>query len=259
MQANYLLAIPVFNEDRYLEGVLEEARRYVRHILVIDVGSTDRTSELLQQANAVRVITHPENHGYGKSIADAFAFARQHEYEWLITMDCDEQHEPSYIPKFAEAAARDQVDIISGTRYPTGHNVDASVPADRRLINQRITALINRRLGLRITDAFCGFKAFRVAALAHIRITVPGYAMPMQWWVQVARARLRIEEVPVRLIYRDATRHFGGILDDPAVRFQHYLDVFEAELASGRPEERRWDRFANVEDTNGLPVRVPNR
>ncbi len=146
-------------------------------------------------------------------------------------MDCDEQHEPSFIPRFLEAAAAGDADIVSGTRYPDGHDVEASVPQDRRQINRQITAMLNERLGLGITDAFCGFKAYRVSSLRHFDITVPGYAMPMQFWVQAARASLRVMELPVRLIYNDPTRHFGGLLDDPAVRLNHYIEVFQAELA----------------------------
>jgi hypothetical protein len=53
----------------------------------------------------------------------------------------------------------------------------------------------------------------------------------MQFWVQAARVGLRVRELPVRLIYNDPTRHFGGLLDDPTIRLQHYLDVLEAELS----------------------------
>lgn len=228
----HLLAIPVFNEEKYVVRVIDEASKFVPDILVIDDGSTDRTPRLLDRHDAISVITHPENRGYGKSLADAFDFARRRGYEWLITMDCDEQHEPARIPEFIETTSQSDVDIISGTRYPPGIAVEASVPADRRKINLQITELINRRLGLDITDAFCGFKAYRVSALRHFDITVPGYAMPMQLWVQAARAGLRIREIPVRLIYNDPDRHFGGLLDNPSVRLQHYLDVFEAELAA---------------------------
>lgn len=229
----HLLAIPVFNEAKYVVRVIDEASRFVTDILVIDDGSTDQTPGLLKRHGKVSVITHPENRGYGKTLADAFDFAQRHGYEWLITMDCDEQHEPARIPEFIETTRQSDADIISGTRYPRGLAVEASVPPDRRRINQQITDILNRRLGLSITDAFCGFKAYRVSALRHFDITVPGYAMPMQLWVQAARARLTISEIPVRLIYNDPDRHFGGLLDNPSVRLQHYLDVFEAELAAG--------------------------
>jgi dolichol-phosphate mannosyltransferase len=230
MPENHVLAIPVFNEEQYVSRVLEEAKRFSGHILVVDDGSTDRTPELLREYDAISVITHPENLGYGQSIADAFAFAQRHGCEWLITMDCDGQHEASFIPAFLEEMARDDADILSGTRYPNGHDVNGLAPPDRREINRQITAMLNRRLELNITDAFCGFKAYRVSALRHLNVTVPGYAMPMQFWVQAARANLRVRELPVRLIYNDPTRHFGGSLDDPTARLKHYLEVFEAEL-----------------------------
>ncbi len=233
MPGDFLLVIPVFNEERHVDRVLDQAGRYCSNILVVDDGSTDRTPELLARRLGIHVITHPENLGYGKSLADAFALAGGRDYEWLITMDCDEQHEPSQIPNFIAATRRDDADIISGTRYPNGWQVDASVPADRRAINRKITSLLNERLGLSITDAFCGFKAYRVTALSHLDITVRGYAMPLQFWVQVARAGLRVSELPVRLIYHDPTRHFGGVLDDPAARLEHYLAVFEEELGNG--------------------------
>jgi glycosyltransferase involved in cell wall biosynthesis len=230
MTDNWLLAIPVFNEQKHLLNVLGQAQARVPHVLVIDDGSTDSTPELLREVPDVHVIAHLENRGYGKSLADAFCFAQRHDFSWLITMDCDEQHEPSCIGAFLAAADENDADIISGTRYPRGWNNEDGAPADRRNINRLITETLNRRLGLHLTDAFCGFKAYRVSSLTAFEITVPGYAMPMQLWVQAARAGLRIRELPVPLIYNDPTRHFGGLLDDPNVRLQHYLEVMEREI-----------------------------
>jgi glycosyltransferase involved in cell wall biosynthesis len=236
MPGRYLVAIPVFNEEQHLLGVLRETRRYCSNILVIDDGSTDATPDLLDGSSDVQIVRHAENRGYGASLASAFRHAMCRGYDWLITMDCDEQHEPSAIPRFVEAAASGEFDIISGSRY-TGELDSGDIPpADRRRINGRITKLLNDRLGMSITDAFCGFKMYRVAALKHFSITVPGYAMPLQHWVQAWRANLRITELPVRLIYNDPTRHFGGLLDNPDSRFAHYLEVFEAEMLTGAPE-----------------------
>lgn len=232
VKKTHLLAIPVFNEERYVDGVLREVLPYGYDTLVVDDGSTDATPSILRRHPWISVITHLENRGYGKSLADAFEFARLHHYEWLITMDCDEQHEPAYIPRFIEATRGGDADIISGTRYPRGFDADGGAPPDRREINRTLTAELNARLGLRLTDAFCGFKAYRVSALEHLCITVPGYAMPMQFWVQTARAGLRVAELPIKLIYKDPTRHFGGILDDPEARLQHYRAVLDRAIES---------------------------
>ena len=232
---NLLLAIPVFNEARYLASVLDRVRRYVDRILIVDDGSTDDTPRILDRQTDIFRVRHPENRGYGQSLSTAFSFAVRHGYDWLITMDCDNQHEPEQLPQFIAAARADDADIISGSRYLEPHGPRDCPPPDRREINREITELLNETLGLGITDAFCGFKAYRTDALRRFEVTIPGYAMPLQIWVQAAVHRMRIRELPVRLIYNDPTRHFGGMLDDPDTRRQHYLVVLARELARRLP------------------------
>jgi dolichol-phosphate mannosyltransferase len=229
----HLIAIPVFDEERYLPGVLEAVRRQPGDLLVIDDGSTDATPEILRAQRDLFTITHPENRGYGQSLIDAFRFARRHGYDWIITMDCDEQHEPAQIPAFCAAAEQDDADVISGSRYLRSHPDDDPAPVERRRINLAVNELLETFLGLRVTDSFCGFKAHRVAAMARLPLDEPGYAFPLQFWVQCVRAGLRIREIPVRRIYRDQSREFGGTLDDPAARLEHYLAVFVEELRRG--------------------------
>jgi dolichol-phosphate mannosyltransferase len=148
-------------------------------------------------------------------------------------MDCDLQHEPARIPDFLAAIERDDADVISGSRYLNGPN-PAAVPADRYQINQQLTHLINEVLALNLTDAFCGFKACRTAALAKLLLTEHGYAFPLDFWVQLAAHRLRVREIPVELIYRDPERTFGGHLDDPDVRLAHYRHVFDHALSRAK-------------------------
>ena len=228
----YLVAIPVFNEAQTLLTVIRHVQSYARDILVVDDGSTDATPELLRAEKGISRIRHLDNRGYGQSLIDAFRFATARDYDWLITMDCDEQHEPDRIPEFVRATERDDVDIISGSRYLRRLSGNSMPPLDRRAINQRVTDLLNEALGLQITDAFCGFKAYRVSALERLDLTVPGYAMPLQFWVQAARRGLRIRELPVRLIYNDPNRYFGGSLDNPDTRLLYYYDVLVHELAN---------------------------
>lgn len=221
-----LIAIPVYNEERYVEKVLQRVAQYADEILVIDDGSTDQTPCLLAK-QPVEVIRHKENRGYGRALLDAFRWASVDGFEWVITMDCDEQHEPAAIPHFVEAIQRNDADIISGSRYLNLHEGDDVPPPDRRRINTMITEEVNDRLGLSLTDAFCGFKAHRVSALNRLDLTESGYAFPMQLWAQSAAAGLSIREIPVRLIYNDPSRTFGGPLDDPTERLGHYRDALD--------------------------------
>ncbi len=227
----FLVGIPIFNEAATLRYVLSKVRRYASDILVVDDGSTDETPQLLAAEEGICCIRHGHNLGYGQSLIDAFRCASRRGYDWLITMDCDEQHEPAQIPEFIRHAERDDADIISGSRYMQESYVRTAVPPDRRAVNQTITDLLNEILHLGITDAFCGFKAYRVSALSRLRLTVPGYAMPLQLWVQAAKLGLRIREIPVSLIYNDFSRQFGGSLDNSTARLLYYYEVLVHALA----------------------------
>jgi dolichol-phosphate mannosyltransferase len=227
-----LTAIPVYNEERHLESVLAEVRRYSPEILVINDGSTDRTGELLARQNDLTVITHPGNRGYGAALISAFGYAVAHEIDVLVTMDCDGQHEPARIPVLLEAIH--DTDIVSGSRYLRDFRQDTEAPEDRLHINQIITAELNERLGLNLTDAFCGFKAYRGEALARLHITEPAWGMPLQLWVQAARLGLLIKEIGVPRVYLDPSRAFGGVLNDSAARLTYYRGVIDAALEASR-------------------------
>ena len=228
-----LVGIPVYNEEQYVSSVLQEVRHFASDILVIDDGSTDQTPMKLAQ-QPVEVIRHAHNRGYGRSMQDMLRWARFDHYDWLITMDCDEQHEPAAIPTFLEAIAENTADVISGSRYLVPTPLDDAPPADRRRINATVTEELNDRLGLELTDGFCGFKAYRVDACSTLALDVDGYDFPMQFWVQAVAAGLTIREIPVRLIYNDPSRSFGGPLDEPTSRLDHYRSTMHREIRRNR-------------------------
>jgi dolichol-phosphate mannosyltransferase len=227
----WLTAIPIYNEANHVRGVLREVRRTSPEILVVNDGSTDGTADLLAREPGLRVITHPQNRGYGAALVSAFRYAIEGRYDLLVTMDCDGQHEPSRIPVLLEAIH--DADIVSGSRYLRDFRQNTPVPEERLRINRQITQEIKDRYGLNITDSFCGFKAYRTDALAKLEITEPGYGMPLQLWVQAARLGLRVKEVGVPRVYLDMKRAFGGALDDAGQRLTYYRSVLD-------DAERHW-------------------
>ncbi len=230
MRNLWLAALPVYNEVRYVDSILDKVVQHAKHVLVVDDGSRDGTADVLARRSDVQVIRHESNRGYGAALMTAFAYTIEQGYDGLVTLDCDGQHQPGRIPEFIDAAA--SADIVSGSRYLKIFAGDDAPPEERLLINRRITADLNRRLGLQLTDAFCGFKAYRTTALRKLAITETGYAMPLQLWVQAAAAELRIREIAVPLIYLDLERSFGGALDQSETRLRHYCDVIDAAIES---------------------------
>jgi dolichol-phosphate mannosyltransferase len=226
----FLTALPVYNEASHVNPVLDEVVRYARDVLVVDDGSTDGTRELLEARKDVITIRHEKNLGYGAALKTAFDYAIEHRYDVLVTIDCDGQHEPQRICQLVEATRH--ADLVSGSRYLCPKEVARQAPAERRQINVQLSRELNQRLGLSLTDAFCGFKAYRVPALAKLTIAEPGYAMPIEVWVQAAYHGLKVVEVPVPLIYLDEVRSFGGSLDDGRKRMEYYHRVLDRAIDS---------------------------
>jgi glycosyltransferase involved in cell wall biosynthesis len=230
MAREWIAALPVYNEAGYVNGVLDEVVKYAPNVLVVNDGSTDGTRELLDRRMDVAVVHHDVNRGYGAALRTAFQYAIDEGYEIVVTLDCDGQHQPKRIPRFVSACKN--ADIVSGSRYLKQYDGDSVPPAQRLFINRQITRTINELFHWNLTDTFCGFKAYRTAALAQLNITVDGYAMPLELWTQAAMLGLRILEIPVPLIYLDENRSFGGSLDDGAVRLAYYNQVIESSIQS---------------------------
>lgn len=227
-----LLIIPVHNEAASVRAILLAARRYFSdHILIINDGSTDGTSEELRKLDdhALTIICRKTNQGYGASLIEGFRFAVERGLDYALTMDADWQHEPCRIPSFF--AALEDFDVISGSRYLEVSERDTDAPIDRKGLNVHITKLINSITGYGLTDAFCGFKLYRTAALQKLTLDESGYAFPLQFWIQAFNSGLRVKEIAVPRIYLDANRSFGAHLDDPAVRRSYYERVLAKECA----------------------------
>jgi dolichol-phosphate mannosyltransferase len=232
-----LIGIPIYNERKSVDRVLSQVLAHGHDVLLVDDASTDGTGEYLAGRSDVAVIRHDSNRGYGQGIIDILEYADRCGYDWVLTMDCDEQHEPARIPDFVREIETDRWDIVSSSRYLSTDAADDAPPADRQTINATITALVNETFGWRLTDTFCGFKAHRVEAMRQLHLTETGYAFPLQLWPRAFKADLRVTEIPVRRIYHDMSRTFGPVLNDPGKRLRHYLDVFESEMARPWPAD----------------------
>jgi len=230
-----VIIMPLYNEEKTLAEVLDEVRRYTdAPILIVNDGSTDRSASILAERDpALDVLTHAQNEGYGQSLIDGFRYAIERGFDAAVTIDCDRQHEPCLIPELLQAVTR--YDIVSGSRYhPEASGSQDPAPPDRQRINEEITRIINELTGYRLTDAWCGFKAYRVSGLARMHLDEPSYGMPLQVWLQAARLGLSVTEIPVPRIYKNPDRRFWGGLDDPETRRLYYLSIIDREVKRWR-------------------------
>jgi len=222
--------MPVYNEAPTVAAVLQAVREnFDGVVIVVDDGSNDGTQVELAKHDDIVVVRLGKNQGYGCALRIGFDVAERLGVSRLVTMDCDGQHESAHIPQFL-LALEQGYDIVSGSRYLAESGVSGIAPADRRAINAQITQMINSVTGWGLTDAFCGFKAYAMSALSKFTLIEPGYGMPLELWANAWNAGLTVTELAVERIYRDQSRSFGPVLDDPQQRLDYYLNVWDNAL-----------------------------
>ncbi|MCJ7650029.1 MAG: glycosyltransferase family 2 protein, partial [Candidatus Lokiarchaeota archaeon] len=192
-----LLLIPCYNEEENIEQILEHLHHVKQNllkrseinlkILVINDGSTDRTKQILErnvQKSDFTIINFKENKGYGYTLIKGFKYAKEMKFSWIISFDMDGQHEPKCLYKFIDQILKNPTEqIISGSRYKNADNYWQKPWKDRFLVNTIITGILNT-LGLSITDAFCGLKAYECNAINDLELEIFGYEIPIEIWIK---------------------------------------------------------------------------
>jgi glycosyltransferase involved in cell wall biosynthesis len=143
--------LPAFNEEVSIGSMVLHAKQHSDHVVVIDDGSEDRTSEMAKLAGA-EVIRHPKNMGKGVALRTGFEHAGKNGCKVVITMDSDGQHDPDDIRKLVLPILNGEADIVNGSRYMNG--TDKNTPFYRRAGQIILDKATNLNSGLHIS-CFC--------------------------------------------------------------------------------------------------------
>lgn len=116
-----LILIPAYNEEESIATVLNNIHRECGSgvdILVINDGSRDRTAKVAEKAGAI-VVSHIYNMGYGVSLQTGYKYAVDHNYDFIIQMDADGQHDVCNIGNIYKELADEynHYDIVIGSRF----------------------------------------------------------------------------------------------------------------------------------------------
>src|SRR5437667_3063972 len=95
--------IPAFNDEKHIGDIVRRTRKLLDHVLVVDDGSTDQTSQRAREAGA-EVIVHSENRGKGEAIKTGLGHWLDQDVTWVTLLDSDGQHLPEEIDRFLSAA-----------------------------------------------------------------------------------------------------------------------------------------------------------
>jgi glycosyltransferase involved in cell wall biosynthesis len=167
--APVVVIIPAFDEEEsigpVLDGIPREACGLAVDTLVVDDGSQDATADV-SVAHGVYVAKLPENSGQGAALRVGYELAREHEAEYIVTLDADGQWDPEVIPELLAPVVSGEADFVLGSRVLGRTETDDSF----RQAGVRVFALLARLLtGVRVTDTSSGVRALRAKVTATVR------------------------------------------------------------------------------------------
>ena len=211
--ANVVAIIPAYNEEKALADVIGKTLEHVDEVIVVDDGSSDKTSEVAIEAGA-RVIRHSVNLGKGEALKSGFKAIGDDSI--IITIDGDGQHNPSEIPDLVRPIIEDGADLVNGSRYMNGP--EENTPAYRRVGQKVLDIATNISAGTKVTDSQSGFRAFSPKSKNVFRFKDTGFGIESEMLVDAAEAGLKIVEVPITVRYdldgstKDPITHGVGVL-----------------------------------------------
>ena len=194
--------VPALNEERSIAGVIAEIRAADPEfdVIVIDDGSTDRTSAIAAESGA-HVITLPFNLGIGGAVQTGYQYARDHDFDLAVQVDGDGQHDPAEIGKLLEPIFDGRADMVVGTRFAEGGGYRGT--RLRRIGIHLFAAIVSLMVRARVTDTTSGFRAVNRKAIRLFAADYPHDYPEVEATVLLARHRLKMVEVPVQMRVRE--------------------------------------------------------
>jgi dolichol-phosphate mannosyltransferase len=200
-----LVAIPTYNERDNIGTLLTSLLELhpTAHVVVIDDASPDRTGELVAARAArdsrIHLIERDRKAGIGSAYRTAFAWALEHGFALVVSMDADWSHDPREIASLLKAM--EEADVVVGSRYIGGGRIE-NWPLSRHLLSRGANALARLLAGPHLSDWTAGFKCYRTSMLKELPfgsggIDSEGYAFQVDILYHCHQAGFRIHEVPI--------------------------------------------------------------
>jgi len=240
-----IVIIPTYNEVENLPKItsaLFDLGIEDLEILIVDDASPDGTGRLadqleLQYPGKFHVMHRAGKLGMGSAYIQGFKWAFQQAATYIIHMDADFSHSPSYIPQFLSLIP--DYEVVVGSRYVKGGRLDEHWTWFRRLLSWWANSVwVRVILGTKTRDATAGFKCWQAKALQNLdleHIRSNGYIFQVEMCYQAEKSGYRIKEIPIYF----AERSEGQSKMDTRIQVEAALRVFDIRL-----------QYRNFQDSN---------
>ena len=193
------IVMPVYNEKNLIIDVLKKVREIsipntVIELIVVDDCSTDGTRDILKKSGnkyADKILYHEVNQGKGAALKTGFKAISG---EVAIVQDADFEYDPMEIPSVVKPIFENKCDVVYGSRFL---NKEYKGYKQNQLANKVLTGLSNFMTGLKVTDMETCYKAFKADFIKNIDIKEKRFGFEPEITAKVARAKLKLMEVPI--------------------------------------------------------------
>jgi len=197
------ILLPAYNEEKNIETVIKEARKYFKdsEIVIVDDGSIDRTAELAKKAKVV-VISHEKNKGKGEAIKTGFKYFLKRPVKYILIADADRQYSIKDLKKLL--IALNEADFVMGYRN------FSKIPFRHKVGNFVWKTFFNLFFGTKLKDTNCGLIALTKDAVKKMNV-YGGYIIENSMLASAVENSLKIKQVPVNVDYKKVSSVQRGI------------------------------------------------
>ena len=204
------ILIPAYNAQETLGFVLKKIEPLKIDTVVVDDGSSDETKRVALE-NGAQLLEHPLNLGKGAALRTGFQSILQKDYQVIITLDADGQHEPFEIPSLLKIFQSVKPDILIASRAAEFGKMTFL----RRFWNRLGVKAVARLCHSDITDSQSGFRLIRREVLKEVDISTSRFETEMELLMNACKKGFSVLSVPIKTQHVDGTgsSHFRPVVD----------------------------------------------
>lgn len=239
-----VVLIPAYNAGKTITKVIERIPKGLAdEIIVVNDGSRDNTQEVLERIPSIRIISHPQNRGYGAAQISLYEAALESGADFIAIMHADEGHFPEELPVMLAPLRDGSADLVAGSRTigllreakpflgskTLGAMFRGAMPPHKFAANLALTWLANLAFHTNYHSFHCGFRSYTRDALMRIPFAglTQGYLFDTASLMESHVLGLRIAEVPISTHYDEAA---GSSVPSIRYGFQILLYIFRRRL-----------------------------
>jgi glycosyltransferase involved in cell wall biosynthesis len=209
---NVVVILPTYNNANTIASIIEDVAEYASDIIVVNDGSTDNTSYILEKNDFINIVSYPKNKGKGIALKQGFEMAQKGNFRYAITIDTDGQHFANDIPSFIDKITESPDSLLIGARDLSADNM----PSKNSFANKFSNFWYKAETGIALEDTQSGFRLYPLEKIKDFKYVSSKYEFELEVMVYAAWKNINVENITIQVYYpkaEDRVSHFRPFKD----------------------------------------------